>query len=113
MLTVRAPTGHVHDAPRPGEGTSPVVGTRITSGESRPASAVTSLSARGATLVFTASCGGLDTGPHGRAHGKRLRRELVAVAARGLRHAARLVLRVAPEHRSGGFAAARASFVGP
>lgn len=47
---------------------------------------------------------GADTGPHGRAHGKRLRRELIAVPARVLHHAHGLVLRVAPEHRSGVFA---------
>lgn len=62
---------------------------------------------------------GLDTGPHGRAHGKRLRRELIAVPARVLRHAHALVCRVAPEHRTGNFAEAwatlhaMASFAGP
>jgi len=62
---------------------------------------------------------GLDAGRNGRAHGKRLRRELVAVPARVLRHAHRLVLRVAPEHRNGVFAdawtmlGAMASFAGP
>ena len=61
----------------------------------------------------------LDAGPHGRAHGKRLRRELIAVPARVLHHARRLVLRVAPEHRDGVFADAwatlhaMASFAGP
>lgn len=61
----------------------------------------------------------LDTGPHGRAHGKRLRRELIAVPARVLHHAHCLVLRVAPEHRDGVFADAWAtlgamtSFAGP
>lgn len=61
----------------------------------------------------------LDAGPHGRAHGKRLRRELVAVPARVLHHAHHLVLRVAPEHRDGVFADAWAtlgamtSFAGP
>lgn len=62
---------------------------------------------------------GLDAGRHGRAHGKRLRRELIAVPARVLHHAHRLVLRVAPEHRDGVFAdawvtlGAIASFAGP
>ena len=62
---------------------------------------------------------GLDTGPQGRAHAKRLRRELIAVPARVLRHARLLVVRVAPEHRSGVFADAWAalgafpSFPGP
>ena len=62
---------------------------------------------------------GLDAGPHGRAHGKRLRRELIAIPARVLRHAHRLVLRVAPEQRDGVFAdawatlLAMASFAGP
>jgi hypothetical protein len=62
---------------------------------------------------------GLDTGPQGRAHGKRLRRELIAVSARVLHHAHRLVLRVTPEHRSGPFADAwvalgrLASYAGP
>jgi hypothetical protein len=50
------------------------------------------------------SLSGLDARPWGRAHGKRLRRELVAVPGRVLRHANRLVLRVAPEHRHGAFA---------
>lgn len=54
--------------------------------------------------TFLQSLCGLDTGPAGRAHGKRLRRELIAVPARVLRHAHRVVLRVAPEHRSGPFA---------
>lgn len=52
---------------------------------------------------------GLDTGPDGRAHGKRLRRELIAVPARVLRHARGFVVRVAPEHRSGVFADAWAT----
>ena len=62
---------------------------------------------------------GLDAGPHGRAHGKRLRRELIAVPARVLHHAHRLVLRVALEHRDGVFTeawntlGAMASFAGP
>ncbi len=69
--------------------------------------------------VFLQSLTGTDTGPEGRAHGKRLRRELVAVPARVLRHAGRLVVRVAPEHRSGVFADAWAalgamtSYAGP
>lgn len=62
---------------------------------------------------------GLDTAAHGRAHGKRLRRELIAVPARVVHHAHSLVLRVAPEHRDGVFAdawttlGAMASFAGP
>ncbi len=69
--------------------------------------------------TFIQSITGLDTGVHGRAHGKRLRRELVAVPARVLRHAHRVVVRVAPEHRHGVFADAwcalhaLASFTGP
>ncbi len=65
------------------------------------------------------SLAGADTGPDGRAHGKRLRRELVCVAARVVRHARKLVVRPAPEHRHGAFAAAWAalgmlpSFAGP
>jgi len=46
----------------------------------------------------------LDTAAHGRAHGKRLRRELVAVLAHVLHHAHSLVLRVAPKHCDGIFA---------
>ncbi len=62
---------------------------------------------------------GLDGDRHGRAHGKRLRRELIAVPARVLHHAHRIVLRVAPEHRDGVFADAwatlgtMANFAGP
>jgi hypothetical protein len=62
---------------------------------------------------------GLDTGPQGRAHKKRLRPELIAVPARVLHHAHRRVLQVAPEHRRGVFADAwatlgeMASFAGP
>lgn len=51
------------------------------------------------------SLAGLDTGPDGRAHGKRLRRELICVAVRVLHHARRLVVRSSPEHRHGVFAA--------
>lgn len=54
--------------------------------------------------VFLQSLAGLDSG--GRAHGKRLRRQLICVAARVIRHARRLVVRPAPEHRDGPFAAA-------
>jgi hypothetical protein len=54
--------------------------------------------------VFLQSLAGVDTGPGGRAHGKRLRRELIAVPARVLRHARLVVVRVAPEHRNGVFA---------
>jgi hypothetical protein len=40
--------------------------------------------------------GGIDTG--GRAHGKRLRRELLGVPGRLVRHAGRLIVRVAPRY---------------
>ena len=69
--------------------------------------------------VFLQSLTGTDTGPDGRAHGKRLRRELISVPARVLRHAGRLVVRVAPEHRDGVFAdawaalGAMATYAGP
>ena len=69
--------------------------------------------------TFLQSLCGIDTKPHGRAHGKRLRRELIAVPARVLRHARTFVVRVAPEHRDGVFAdawatlGAMASFAGP
>jgi hypothetical protein len=69
--------------------------------------------------VWLQSLSGVDTGPAGRAHGKRLRRDLIAVGARVLRHARCLVVRVAPEHQDGVFAEAwgalRAlpSFAGP
>lgn len=69
--------------------------------------------------VFLQSLAGADTGPEGRAHGTRLRRELIAIPARVLRHAGRLVVRVAPEHQSGVFADAGAtlgamtSYAGP
>jgi len=69
--------------------------------------------------TFLQSLCGLDAGRHGRAHGKRLRRELISVPARVLHHAHGLVLRVAPEHRDGVFADAWAtlgattSFAGP
>ncbi|MHB1488770.1 MAG: hypothetical protein ACYCS7_12885 [Acidimicrobiales bacterium] len=69
--------------------------------------------------TFLQSLTGADTGRHGRAHGKRLRRELVVVPARVLHHAHALVLRVAPEHRDGIFADAWATlgaltrFAGP
>jgi hypothetical protein len=46
----------------------------------------------------------LDTGPDGRAHGKRLRRELICVAARVVHHARKVVVRPAPEHRHRVFA---------
>ena len=55
----------------------------------------------------------------GRAHGKRLRRELVNVAGRLCCHTRRLVVRVAPEHHQGPFATAWStlatlpSFAGP
>ena len=69
--------------------------------------------------TFLQSLLGLDERHDGRAHGKRLRRELITVPARVLRHAHRLVARVAPEHRDGVFADAwttihaMASFAGP
>lgn len=69
--------------------------------------------------TFLQSLCGVDTGRYGRAHGKRLRRELIAIPARVLRHARGRVLRVAPEHRHGVFAdawatlATMASFAGP
>ena len=69
--------------------------------------------------VWLQSLAGVDVGPDGRAHGKRLRRELVAVPARVLHHARCLVVRVAPEHRDGVFADAwhalgtLPSFAGP
>lgn len=44
------------------------------------------------------SLAGVDTGADGRAHGKRLRRELVCVAARVVHHARKTVVRPAPEH---------------
>lgn len=68
---------------------------------------------------FLQSLCGLDTGRYGRAHGKRLRRELLVIPARVLRHARRIVVRVAPEHREGPFSdawerlAGMASFAGP
>jgi hypothetical protein len=52
---------------------------------------------------------GLDAKPAGRAHGKRLRRELITVPARVVRHARALIVRVATEHRSGPFADAWAT----
>jgi hypothetical protein len=51
--------------------------------------------------VFVQSLGGVD--PDGRAHGKRLRRELLLIPARVLRHARRIVLRLAPGARHGPF----------
>ena len=54
--------------------------------------------------VWLQGLGGIDTGPDGRAHGKRLRRELIAVPARVLSYTRTLVVRVAPEHRHGVFA---------
>ena len=69
--------------------------------------------------TFLQSLCSIDSGPDGRAHGKRLRRELIAIPARVLRHARGLVVRVAPEHRAGVFAdawatlARLASFAGP
>jgi len=69
--------------------------------------------------VWLQSLAGVDSGPAGRAHGKRLRRELIAVPGRVVRHARRLIVRVAPEHRSGVFAEAwwtlhaLPSFAGP
>lgn len=51
--------------------------------------------------VFIQSLGGVDDG--GRAHGKRLRRELLLIPARVLRHARQIVLRFAPGTRQGPF----------
>ena len=51
--------------------------------------------------VFIQSLGGIDDG--GRAHGKRLRRELLLIPARVLRHARQIVLRFAPGTRHGPF----------
>ena len=51
--------------------------------------------------VFIQSLGGLDH--DGRAHGKRLRRELLLIPARVLRHARQIVLRLAPGARHGPF----------
>jgi hypothetical protein len=65
------------------------------------------------------SLAGVDIGPDGRAHGKRLRRELISVPARVCHHAHGLFVRVAPEHRQGVFAhawralGALPSFAGP
>jgi len=42
------------------------------------------------------SLAGVDIGPDGRAHGKRLRRELISVPARVCHHAHGLFVRVAP-----------------
>ncbi len=56
--------------------------------------------------VWLQGLAGLDTGPDGRAHGKRLRRELITVPARVLSHARSLIVRVAPEHHRGVFAEA-------
>jgi len=54
--------------------------------------------------VWTQSLAGLDT--EGRAHGKRLRRELICVPARVIHHARQLVVRPSPGHRHGVFAQA-------
>lgn len=51
--------------------------------------------------VFIQSLGGVDN--DGRAHGKRLRRELLLIPARVLRHARQIVLRFAPGVRHGSF----------
>jgi len=51
--------------------------------------------------VFIQSLGGVDQ--DGRAHGKRLRRELLLLPARVLRHARRIVLGLAPGARHGPF----------
>jgi len=47
---------------------------------------------------------GHDEGEDGRAHGKRLRRELICVAAHVTRHCGRTEIHTAPQHHSGGFA---------
>ena len=62
-------------------------------------------------LALNISCwvqalAGVDTGRDGRAHGKRLRRELICVGARVIHHARRVVVRPSPEHRHGVFARA-------
>jgi hypothetical protein len=54
--------------------------------------------------VFLQSLAGVDH--RGRAHGKRLRRELICVAARVVHHARAVVVRPAPEDRNGPFAQA-------
>jgi hypothetical protein len=41
---------------------------------------------------------GIDTDGRGRAHGKRLRRELIGVPGRLVRHAGRLIVRVSPRY---------------
>lgn len=41
---------------------------------------------------------GIDTGKHGRAHGDRLRHELLRVPARVIHHARELTLRLPPGH---------------
>ena len=41
---------------------------------------------------------GIDTGDHGRAHGDRLRHQLLRVPARVIRHARGLTLRLPPGH---------------
>lgn len=51
--------------------------------------------------VFCQSLGGIDT--NGRAHAKRVRRELFNIPARVLHHARHLVLRLSPVHHHGGF----------
>jgi len=49
--------------------------------------------------AWTQALAGIDT--HGRAHAKRVRRELFCVAARVLRHARRTVVRLSPVNRRG------------
>lgn len=58
-------------------------------------------------LTFSVALQGLTNHdcPH-RAHGKRLRRELITIPARVARHARHLVIRLAPEHHDGAFPAA-------
>jgi hypothetical protein len=63
------------------------------------------------TSAWLQALAGVDLGPDGRAHGKRLRRELISVPARVCRHAHTLVVRVAPEHRNGVFAVAWSALV--
>lgn len=59
--------------------------------------------------VFVQSLARVDGG--GRAHGKRLRRELICIVARVLSHARTTVLRLAPEDRHGIFADAWTALV--
>ncbi|MDQ3462340.1 MAG: hypothetical protein M3471_04800 [Actinomycetota bacterium] len=59
--------------------------------------------ARAQHLVWLQSLGGTDG--KGRSHAKRLRRELICIPARVLRHARRVVLRLSPLQHRGPFLA--------